>query len=167
MRAWLSPLRLIGIIVLLGGCSQEPQTGAVEVRWHRDVCNRCSMAISDVHYAAQIRLPPSSNLAQVFKFDDFGCAVIWLEDKPWKNDPDTEFWVADFRSGNWLDARSAWYVSERVTPMNYGLGAQSERTVGALDFATARAQVIEIENTFNVHSGRHVLFNKHLHKSHE
>ena len=167
MRVWSSLMLFPVMLMLLTACSPEPQTGAVEVRWHRDICHRCSMALSDVHYAAQIRLPPSSNLSQVFKFDDFGCAVIWLDDKPWKNDRQMEFWVADYRTGNWIEARSAWYVSDRLTPMNYGLGAQPERTEGALDFEDARRHVIAIENTYNVHSGRHVLFNKHLHSGHE
>jgi ABC-2 type transport system permease protein len=59
----------------LSGCSSEPLTGPVDIKWDRDVCVRCSMVISDRHFAAQIRNP----MKKVLKFDDFGCAVFWKE----------------------------------------------------------------------------------------
>ena len=60
---------------VLAGCSGEPLTGPVEIKWDRDVCVRCSMVISDRHFAAQIRDP----MKKVLKFDDFGCAIFWKE----------------------------------------------------------------------------------------
>ena len=34
------------LLGLLAACSGEPKTGPVEVKWDRDTCVRCSMALS-------------------------------------------------------------------------------------------------------------------------
>lgn len=127
---------LLGAALLfLAACSREPETGPVEIKWDRDACVRCSMAISDRYYAVQVRGGPKK---KVFKFDDIGCAVTWLKDQPWGNDPATEIWVADFRSGKWLDARTVRYVAGKTTPMGYGYGATAEATAGSVSFDEAR-----------------------------
>jgi hypothetical protein len=88
-------------------------------------------------------------------FDDIGCALIWLEDKPFRETPGTEIWVTDWRTGDWIDARSAVYVRGQVTPMEYGLGAQTEPVSEGLDFQGARDHILEVERRFNVH-GAHL-----------
>ena len=113
-------------VLLLIGCSGDPGQGPVEVKWDRDACERCRMVLSDRAYAAQVRFFPEGGRSKVFKFDDIGCAVLWLEDKPWNRDPKTEIWVRDRLSDQWIDARTAVYIKGRVTPMAYGLGAQSQ-----------------------------------------
>ncbi len=138
------------LLALLSACS-EPQTGPAEVRWDRDICERCRMVLSDPHFAAQIRYFPPGKRSQVAKFDDIGCAVLWLREQPWKDDPKTEIWVADYRNKNWIDARSASYVRLKTSPMEYGLGAQPESTPGALTFDQAIAHIDEVEERFNVH----------------
>ncbi|MDH5573235.1 MAG: nitrous oxide reductase accessory protein NosL, partial [Gammaproteobacteria bacterium] len=94
---------------LLSGCS-EPTTGAVEVHWDRDNCERCRMVLSDHQHAAQIRFVNEKQKSVVYKFDDVGCAVIWLEDKPWRDTNSTEIWVTDYTDGKWIDAKTAYYV---------------------------------------------------------
>lgn len=139
-------MRLLARILLLGAmalflvaCSRVPETGPVELKWDRDTCKRCSMAISDRHYAVQVRGGPKN---QVFKFDDIGCAVHWLKDQPWGNDTAMEIWVADYRSGKWLDARAAYYVTGKRTPMGYGYGATDEALAGSIGFDEARKQLL-------------------------
>ena len=140
MMRLLARIFLLGAVaLLLAACSREPETGPVEVKWDRDTCVRCSMAVSDRHYAAQVRGGPKK---QVFKFDDIGCAVHWLKDQPWGNDPATEIWVTDFRSGKWLDARTAHYVTGKTTPMAYGFGATGEALPGSIGFEEARKQLL-------------------------
>ena len=140
------------LALMLVGCSGEPATGPVEVKWDRDQCERCRMVVSDRVHSAQVRQPLADGRSKVFRFDDFGCAVIWLEDKPWKDDPRTEFWITDYRTGEWIDAKTAVYVSGRLTPMEYGLGAQGEPAEGGLDFAQAKAQVFEVERRLGIHA---------------
>lgn len=126
-------------LLLLAACSREPQTGPAEIKWDRDTCVRCSMAISDRHYAAQVRGGPKN---QVFKFDDIGCAVHWLKDQSWGSDPAAKIWVTDFRNGKWLDARTAHYVTGKTTPMGYGYGATAEAGQGGIGFEVVREQLL-------------------------
>lgn len=127
------------LLLALAGCGREPKTGPVEVKWDRDTCVRCNMALSDKRYAAQVRGGPKH---QAFKFDDFGCVVFWLRDKPWADDPATEIWVMDLRSDKWIDARKAYYVPNKMTPMAYGFGAVALPEPGSVNYEEARKQVL-------------------------
>ncbi len=116
----LAPGAALGL-PLLSACNREPLTGPVRVVWDRDTCERCKMIISDKRFAAQIRDPSK----RVHKFDDFGCAVFFLEHQQWAAQS-TEFWVPDMNGGErWLDARQAHYLGGKTTPMGYGFGALS------------------------------------------
>ena len=111
------------------------------------------MVLSDRQHAAQVRVPEADGRSKVHFFDDIGCAVVWLEDKPFRDDARTEIWVTDWRTGDWVDARKAVYLAGQVTPMEYGLGAQTEPNPQALDFAAARERIFEVERKYNVHGG--------------
>jgi len=126
-------------LVGLTACERDPGNGPAKVHWDRDVCERCKMAVSDRKYAAQVRGGPQR---RAHMFDDIGCAVFWLKDQAWAQAPDTEIWVTDYRTGEWLDARKAFYVPGKTTPMYYGFGAVREAVPGSLDFAGMQAQVL-------------------------
>ena len=131
--------------IILSACS-ETDTGPVEVKWDRDVCERCRMMLSDRYHSAQIR---GGEKAKVYKFDDIGGAILWIQDKSWKDDEKTEIWVNDHRTGNWIDARKAWYVTGQSTPMEFGLGAQREEPVSGMTYAQAEAYIIERDRKYN------------------
>ena len=143
---------LIIFVALLAGCSAEPQTGPGEVRWDREICVRCAMAVSDPSYSAQVRGGPAGGKSKLYKFDDIGCAVLWLEQQPWKDDAATELWVNSHLDGEWIDARSAWYVTGKLTPMDYGLGAQRDKTDNSIDFTQAVERIHEKEQQLNIHA---------------
>ncbi|MCB1726823.1 MAG: hypothetical protein KDI22_05265, partial [Gammaproteobacteria bacterium] len=92
---WYRTTRLlIATALLLAGCSGDPGTGPVEVKWDRDVCTRCNMVLSDREHSAQVRYTPADGKrSQVRKFDDLGCAVLWLDQQPWHDEPGVEIWV--------------------------------------------------------------------------
>lgn len=142
---------------LLSACS-ENGTGPVEVKWDRDACERCRMVLSDRYHAAQIRGGPAGKKARVYKFDDIGGAIVWLQDKAWKDDTGTELWVNDYRDGRWIDGHRASYVSGQRTPMDFGIGAQDDATEGGMTFQQARHHVLEIE------SQRQLKINNKTHK---
>lgn len=145
---------------MLSACS-ENVTGPVEVKWDRDACERCRMVLSDRHHAAQIRGGPAGEKARVYKFDDIGGAIVWLQDKAWKDDAGTEFWVNDHRDGRWIDGHKASYVSGQRTPMDFGIGAQDEAAEGGMTFQQARHYALEIE------SGRQLKKNNKTHEEDE
>ncbi len=140
-------------LLLLPACSRKPQTGPVPIRWDRETCARCGMAISDRHYAAEIRGGPAGERTRVWKFDDIGCALLWLDEQPWKADPRVEIWVTDMETGQWLDARKAGFVTGQHSPMGYGLGARANPPPGALDLAAARRHVLAVEKGEHRHRG--------------
>lgn len=145
-------LLLILLVAELSGCSGEPQTGPGEVRWDRETCERCAMAVSDPHYSAQVRGGPPGGNIRLYKFDDIGCAVLWLEQQPWRDNPVTEMWVNDHRNGSWINARSAWYTKGKITPMDYGLGAQREKSQESINFARAVEMIHEKERLLQTHA---------------
>jgi len=79
LYSWLLPA------FLLPGCSGQDATGPVDVRWDRETCERCAMAVGDRYSASQVRGAPAGQSTRVYTFDDIGCAVIWLDEQPWKD----------------------------------------------------------------------------------
>lgn len=144
---------VFALVSALTGCEGDPGTGPVAVKWDRVACERCRMVLSARHHSAQVRVREAGGRSKVYFFDDIGCAVIWLEDKPVRDDSGTEIWVNDWRTGEWIDARSAHYLTGQETPMQYGLGAQSDPAPGALDYAGAKAHIDDVERRFNIHGG--------------
>ncbi len=141
-------------LLLLSACSEKPGTGPGDVKWDRQVCERCRMVLSDRYYAAQVRVFAQGKRSKVFYFDDIGCATLWLENKPWKADTRTEIWTADHRNGDWIDGRKAHYVRNKITPMAYGLGAQRQRAPDSIDFKAAKQHVVSVEQRLDARGGQ-------------
>lgn len=146
----------VALLVLMSGCS-EPNTGPGKVHWDRDTCKRCGMVLSDRHYAVQVRHHTAPGKSRVYEFDDIGCAVVWLHDKPWRDAADTEIWVNDWRNGKWIDARKATYVPDQITPMAYGFGAQDEPDPRGHSFQQVERKVLNDEGLLKEHT-------RHLHQ---
>ena len=49
--------------------------------------------------------------------------ILWFNDEkiPWQDE--ALIWVTDAKSGKWIDARTAYYDTENLTPMAYGFSA--------------------------------------------
>ena len=107
-------------IVAFTGCSKKQSGGIEDIHWDRDMCERCKMVISERKYAAEVVNPTNG---KAYKFDDIGCAVLWLKEEhiPWANK--AKIWVTDAKSGKWLDAKTAKYTDDSITPMAYGIAA--------------------------------------------
>ena len=116
------------------------------IMWDRDTCTRCSMAISDRRFAVEMVGGPKKT---VFKFDDIGCAVVWMRDKsaehPWMKDAATKLWVADLTNQgdklHWLEARAAHYIT-KTSPMAYNQAAVAQPQAGSMDFPTMVEHVL-------------------------
>ncbi|MEW8050733.1 MAG: nitrous oxide reductase accessory protein NosL [Candidatus Thiodiazotropha sp.] len=153
---WFRSLQLAAIlagVIPLIGCSGDSGSGPLEVKWDRDACERCRMVLGDRFHSAQIRyFPPDKQRSAVARFDDIGCAILWLSEKPWQQDPTTEIWVTDHRTGEWIDATRAIYVTGNHTPMEYGLGAQLEAASGGLNFTQAKEHIRRVEQQHHIHT---------------
>ena len=55
VRGRLPLLGLLSVLAMSGaGCSGDPGTGPLEVRWDRFSCDRCRMVLSDPKHSAQV-----------------------------------------------------------------------------------------------------------------
>lgn len=131
---------LPGLLTLgLAACSREPASGPVAIDWGNDADARCHMKIRDKGFAAEIRDPAG----KVWKFDDIGCAVFWLSQQSYdERTPGIEFWVADFGSGQWLDARRASYLEGKRSPMRYQFAALGEAEPGTVGYGDMKQKVL-------------------------
>lgn len=124
--------------ILLNGCfEKDPDSGPVRVVWDHDVCEHCNMVLSNPRYAAQLRELDGT----AHKYDDFGDAILDLKARGWDEEK-IEFWVTDYKTGLWINAFKARYVSGETTPMGFGLGATTVPGVDDLSYAEAKLVVL-------------------------
>lgn len=135
----------------LSGCSKSDlwPEGMQPIKWDRDTCVVCNMAISDPRFAGEMRGGPKNTL---FKFDDPGCIALCIHDMadrfPWVREAATKIWVADSSARStdnirWLDARTAQYIS-KYSPMGYNYGATAFPQAGSIDFQTMSEHVVAL-----------------------
>ncbi|MEW8552907.1 MAG: nitrous oxide reductase accessory protein NosL [Candidatus Thiodiazotropha sp.] len=144
---------MLPALMLLAGCTGDGDSGPLDTKWDRDSCERCRMVLSDRYHGAQVRyFPADKKRSVVAHFDDIGCAVLWLSDTPWEQDPRTRIWVTDRNTGAWIDAVRATYLAGDHTPMEYGLGAQEEPSPGGFDFTEAKRHIQAAEQRHRHHT---------------
>ncbi|MDD3343132.1 MAG: hypothetical protein PHR87_06115 [Sulfurospirillaceae bacterium] len=134
------------ILFVLMGCESKIDTDPIKVHWDRDMCERCKMVLSDRKFSAQVINPENGRR---YTFDDIGCVILWFKDDKITWSDKAVIWVNDARNGTWIDARSAWYDVENITPMAYGFGAHPTKEAlhdgdEVIDFAEMSRRVIKI-----------------------
>jgi len=120
-------VRLLATLVMvaaLGACS--PEQGPPDIALDRTACAHCGMLVSDLRFAAAIRVRPNE-AAQVF--DDIGCML-----RAWHEAGDTSealAWAMDV-DDSWVPAPEATFVSGSITtPMGGGIVAFRDRDAAA------------------------------------
>lgn len=148
LHRYLTRLVMVGALFALGACGDGDKSGPEDAHFDRDMCELCSMYISDPRFAAEVR---GGEKMKLYKFDDIGCAINWLNDQEWANDEATEIWVANYTSTRekmiWLDAREARYVGGEISPMDYGLKAVAPTSTASgepvgIDFVAMTNQIL-------------------------
>ena len=137
---------VLGMLFFTTGCDKKPVGAVAPMHWDRDMCERCKMALSDRKFAVQIINPDNGN---VYKFDEIGCAVLWMDEEhiPWKDR--AIIWVNDAKTGAWIDARKARYTKGAITPMAFGFAAYTPQTLPkgkeTYDYETVAEEIRKIE----------------------
>ncbi|MHC4143982.1 MAG: nitrous oxide reductase accessory protein NosL [Planctomycetota bacterium] len=136
MRVALWVTLITGILACAGG-----KPPPVELAIDEEVCSLCRMAVSERYYAAEIVTREGS----VDYFDDIGCLVRFLSDKTFK---DAGIYVVNSAGGEWLDARSAYFVrsDDLPTPMNYGIVAYGDADMASAAAARLNGRQLSWEN---------------------
>ena len=112
-------------IAIFGIPKKNSEMKPVPIRWGEDTCARCDMSIVDAYHAVEIINPTTK---KVYKFDDIGCAVLWLyKEHKFKWAKKAVIWVTSAKNGAWIPAKSACWVSGQITPMGFGFGAYKEK----------------------------------------
>lgn len=119
-RALLRTGVLAAMAPLLPACS-EVEARPRAIKWGRDTCEFCHMVFADRRYVAEV-WDAENHRARLY--DDFGCAVLGAAEMGVIDKAEVKFWVSDeARPEVWLDARTAAYRDNVVTPMGYGHAA--------------------------------------------
>lgn len=115
------------IVLFLLGCEKKIDNGPVNIHWDRDMCDRCVMVLSDRKNTLQLKDP---NTGRVFKFDDIGCMALWFEEENIAYKDSVKIWITDSITGEWIDARAAFYTTGNITPMSFGFsGYKSKESI--------------------------------------
>jgi nitrous oxide reductase accessory protein NosL len=88
------------------------------------MCARCVMVVSDRHNTTQVINPKNG---KTYMFDDIGCMVLWFDEENINWEKDAIIWITDVNSGEWIDARKAFYDTQNITPMAYGFSAHKTK----------------------------------------
>ena len=119
------------MMLFLLSCTNGKSLRPVEITLDRDTCVHCHMIISDERFAAEL----IDDHFNVYKFDDFGCALDWAETNP--NIKIEKYYIKNFERPEWLDAKTSfWIKAQASTPMNYGYIAIPTRTKESITFET-------------------------------
>ena len=128
------------------GCEEKSKNNIAKVHWDRDMCTRCVMVVSDRQNTTQVRDPQTG---KKYMFDDIGCTILWFKDEKIKWKDKAVIWITDINTGKWIDARTAFYDTENITPMAYGFSAHKTKDTikkgqEIIDFNEVAKRVIKI-----------------------
>lgn len=132
---------LIGLMFGFSACDKAQESGVHKIHFDRDVCDECNMVISDRAYAAQV-VDTQHNKA--YMFDDIGCLVLWMDANPQQWFDTAKLYVADSKTLEFIDAKTAYWTLGNTTPMDFGLSATKVKMEAAtLTFAEAKKEIFK------------------------
>ncbi len=112
------------LTILFLGCEKGDNQAPAKIQWDRDMCDRCVMVLSDRKHTLQLKDP---NTRRVYKFDDIGCMVLWFNEENIEYKESVAIWITDTNTGEWINAREAFYTTNNITPMAFGFSAYKSK----------------------------------------
>ncbi len=112
------------LVLSFSACEKKDKSGVAKVHWDRDMCARCVMVVSDRHNTTQVKNPDTG---KKYMFDDIGCMALWFDEENIQWRDRAIVWITDVNTGEWIDAKKAFYDTENITPMAYGFSAHKTK----------------------------------------
>ncbi|MHC4102471.1 MAG: nitrous oxide reductase accessory protein NosL, partial [Planctomycetota bacterium] len=88
-------------ILVSAGCGDAPAIAPPQILLGQDVCDVCSMIITDDRYAAGLVVGNDGGY-ETRAFDDIGCLLMYEDEQP--DETVAARYVHDFRTRTWRDA---------------------------------------------------------------
>jgi len=126
----------------------------LKIELHKYQDSFCGMVIDELDYASEV----ISNDGKTWFFHDHGDFVLWLKDKPFRDD--VVIWVMSRDTHRWIDAKKAFYSVDETTPMGYGFGAYEKKKANTIDFETMKLRVLRGETLNNPLIRQKILSNR-------
>lgn len=150
------------LLAACGGAAVTPETPP-EIVYGEDVCNHCGMIISDERFAAGVVVETRPQHYEHRIFDDIGDMFAYaqeLEESATEESATEEivtYYVHDYTSREWLDARQATFVQGEPssTPMGSGLAAFADATAAAAHADEVQGEVIDFATLFDLAPASH------------
>ena len=128
------------IVVVKGNKEHKP----LPIKLNKTNDTQCAMLIKSTTNAAQVVAPDG----RTWFFDDPGCMVLWLKDKPFKDK--ATLWVHSIDTNRWIDAKEAKYrVDYFQSAMHYGFGALERDANNTVDFNEMSLRMLRGETLAN------------------
>jgi copper chaperone NosL len=127
------------IVIVRGNLAQKP----LPIKLHKTNDPECAMLIETEKNAAEVVAPDG----RTWFFDDPGCMVKWIKDKPFK--AKAKLWVHTIDTSRWIDAKKARYGVTDHTAMHYGFGARERDNNHTIDFNEMMLRMYRGENLTN------------------
>ena len=118
----------LGLSVLLVACGRgQTEIEPPEIRYGETECMECRMIISDARFAAGYTYEVDGGRYESAPFDDIGDMLNHAKKHP--QHQIVAYWVHDFVSGEWIDAKDAFFLYSHLleTPMAFGTAAVDSR----------------------------------------
>lgn len=117
-------LFILLLVFAFFGCEKKITTDLHDVHWDRDMCERCAMIVSDRKHTVQVINQADG---RSYMFDDIGCWVLWVQEDKITWEKNAVIWITDGITGEWINAKTALYTTENITPMAYGFMAHKNK----------------------------------------
>ncbi len=134
-------LILIAVMSLASACFRNRDQGPREINFDRDICATCLMGLAERNFTAQ----SVNTHGDVVWFDDLGCLVKYMETDDWEkfDGKDAISYIADSKTGEWINVNDAWFTFGDHTPMGYGYSAHKHITDSSYNFETTRQRIAD------------------------
>lgn len=127
------------IVIVQGNLAQKP----LPIKLHKTNDPECAMLIKTQENAAEVVAPDG----RTWFFDDPGCMVKWIKDKPFK--AKAKLWVHTLDTNHWIEAKKARYGVADHTAMHYGFGSRERDNNHTIDFNEMMLRMYRGENLTN------------------